>query len=243
VHAIWRLVSKEQAKTRQHQIEFVLDAFSKVGIIFDPENETDAKWLEALKQRYTLVPIALYGPHFRIQDKKSRLATEQLLLKLEEVRSALLLCEKEAERGDLPNRKQNVALRVKRELYELQTIWKRVRAEDYEQSQWIKDFNVKIDELSWSAACALNVGVYTPHGRSKILLEYTFFVHRLYDFWRAKESTIGVYKSGGRWTGPFVEVVEKCEELIPIDLRPPSANARGKRVARAIGAHKKANPS
>jgi hypothetical protein len=244
---------KEQAS--QRAIQLVLDAFSKAEITFDPRNETDAKWLEILKMRYGLgadgfispnggLLTTYSAPRLRIQDKKSRLATERLLSKLAEVRSAILLCEKEAERGDLPDRKQNVALRVREELYRLQTIWKRqrVRVEDHEHSQWIEGFIDKIDDLGWSAAQALEVGVHAPHGKSNTMFPYTIFVRVLYEVWTAKKSTIGVYKSGGRWTGPFVEVVERCEELVPIDLRPPSANARGKRVARAIGAHKQENP-
>jgi hypothetical protein len=239
-------------------IKLVLDALSKSGIAFDPKNERDAQWLEILEMRYDLIGglvspndglLSTYSaPRFRIQDKNSRLATEHLLSKLAEARSAVLLCEKEAERGDLPARKQNVALRVREELYQLQTIWKRqrVRAEDHEHSRWIEDFIDKIDDLAWSATKAIEFGVYAPHGKSNTLFQYTLFVRELYEFWTAKKSTIGVYKSGGCWTGPFVEIVERCEELVSIDLRPPSAEARGKRVARAIGvlgAHKKANAS
>ena len=58
-----------------------------------------------------------------------------------------------------------------------------------------------------------------------------------------EKSRIGVYKSGGFYTGPFVELVERCEELLSPNLKPPSANARGIRVARAIGVDKKAKPS
>jgi hypothetical protein len=236
--------AKQAAPSRATKL--VLDAFSKAKLTFDPSNKTDAQWLMVLQARYDLHELpatASVAPRLRIQDKNSRLATEHLLSKLREIRSAVLLCEQEAERVDIPAMKQNVALRVREELYQLQTIWKTKRVSGHDHAQWIGDFVGMIDDLEWSAAQALEVGIHAPHGKSNLLVSYTTFVRGLYELWRAKTSLIGVYKSGGHYTGPFVELVERCEELLSPDVKPPSANARGKRVARAIGVHKKPKPS
>jgi hypothetical protein len=234
-------------------VKLVVDALNKAGITFDPANENDAQWLYFLEVKYetydpfvrndgSIAPRSAW-PRFLIQDKNSRLATECLLSKLGELLSAILLCEQEADRTDIPAMKLNVALRVREELYQLQTIWSRQPNYDHDHSRWIENFIDMIKALEWSADHALEMGVRAPHGKSNTLFEYTLFVRGLYDFWTAKKSQIGVYQSGGRWTGPFVELVERCEELLPAELRPPSAEARGKRVARAIGAHKKAKAS
>jgi hypothetical protein len=228
-----------QLTTGDANVQLVLDAFSKVGITFDPSNKIDAQWLTLLG-RYSSPAMPDPSPRFRIQDKRSRLSTQRLLSALKEVRSAVLLCEQEAERTDIPVTKQNVALRVKEELDDLQLAWKEPseRVPNYDHSRWIRDFICKIDDLEMSASCAIGVGIHAPHGKSNILVEYTIFVRGLYEFWSAKTSEIGVYKLGGNYTGPFVKVVERCEELLSPDLRPPTENARGKRVARALGVHK-----
>jgi len=124
--------------------------------------------------------------------------------------------------------KLNVALNMREQLIEL-----------YENAKCIDNFIGLMDDLEWAADSALKTGVQASRGKSNIVAEYTIFVRGLYDFWAAKKSTIGVYKGGGHWTGPFVELIARCEEILPPYLRPPSANARGERVARAIGADKK----
>jgi hypothetical protein len=225
-------------------VKLVLDAFNKAGITFDPKNEVDAQWLFVIETKYATYD---HGPDLwpsqKIQDAKSRLVTERLLSALREVGSAILLVEKEAERNDIPVLKQNVALRVREELLQLQTIWRDPSDFDHTHLQWMQNFVGMIRDLEWSAARALEKGIHAPHGKSKTLAQYTFFVRGLYDLWAAKTSQIGVYKSGGRYIGPFVEIVERSEELLPSELKPPSAEARGKRVARAIGVHKRAKPS
>jgi hypothetical protein len=236
--------------------KLVLDALSKAGVTFDPSNSIDAQWLKILHHRYDegwdpptggnrrASSISFMSfPRSRIQDTKSRFATERVLSEVRKLRSAFLLLKQEIERDDIPSVKLNVALNMVANLTE------RYKEDEYETStdediaDWIAGFNDLLNDVEWAAALALKAGVHAPHGKSNMLIEYTIFVRGLYDFWTAKKSQVGVYKSGGRWTGPFVELVEKCEELLSPRLRPPSANARGKRVARAIGAHKKANPS
>jgi hypothetical protein len=217
--------------------KLVLDAFSKAGITFDPNKKTDAGLLHRMQLDCKMyakdAALAVVPPHYRSQDKDSRLATERLMSKLKEVWSAILLCEEQAERADIPAMKQNVALTVKENLYQLP-------GSDHDH---FGAFIYMIDDLEWAAAHALDVGIRAAHGKSNTLFQYRAFVRELYYFWKAKKSEIGVYKSGGRWTGPFIELVERCEELLPAYLRPPSELARGKRVARAIEAHKKANAS
>jgi hypothetical protein len=217
--------------------KLVLDAFSKAGITFDPNHEIDAQWrliLDARFESYDASVTMPVPPRSRIQDKNSRLATEHLLSKLREVRSAVLLCEQEAERP-VSTVKQNVALRVREELFQLQIVWKPEPVAGHDHFQWIASFVSMIDDLEGSAVHALKVGIHAPHGKSKLLVAYTVFVRGLYELWMVKKSDIGVYKSGGRYTGPFVELVERCEQLLSPDLKPPSVDARGKRVARAIG--------
>jgi len=170
---------------------------------------------------------------FRVQDKTSRLVTERLVSKLKEVWSLILLCEQQAERADIPPMKQNVALTVRENLSELRG----------SNGDHFRDFIYMIEDLEWAAAQALEVGIYAPHGKSNTLFQYTALVRGLYEFWRAKKSHAGVYKSGGCYIGPFVDLVERCEELLHVNLRSPSADARGKRVARAIGLLKKTKPS
>jgi hypothetical protein len=166
-------------------------------------------------------------PRNRIQDVKSRLATERVLSKVKELRSAFLLLKKETARDEIPSVKLNVALNMMAQLIALNDDYK-------DTADWIADFIDLLNDVEWAAGCALRLGVRAPHGRSNTLAEYRIFVRGLYDFWRAKKSEVGVYMSGGRYTGPFVELVERCEELLSPDLKPPSANARGKRVERAI---------
>src|SRR5262249_37178434 len=127
--------------------------------------------------------------------------------------------------------KQNVALRVREELYQLQTIWKTRRVLDHDHLRWMEEFVCMIRDLEWSITRALELGIHSPHGKSETLFGYTAFVRGLYEFWIAKKSQIGVYQSGGRYTGSFVKLVEMCEELLPAYLKPPSEDARGRRVA------------
>jgi hypothetical protein len=182
-------------------------------------------------------------PRSRIQDMKSRFATERVLSEVRKFRSAFLLLKQETERDDIPSVKLNVALNMVANLTELYKEDEYETSTDEDIADWIAEFIDLLNDVEWAAAHALKAGVHAPHGKSNMLIEYTIFVRGLYDFWMAKKSEVGVYKSGGCWTGPFVELVERCEELLPPSLRPPSANARGKRVARAVGALKRAKAS
>jgi hypothetical protein len=121
--------------------KLVLDALSKAGITFDPSNSIDAQWLELLHHRYDdgLDPPmegdtrASSNASFmsfrrsRIQDTKSRFATERVLSKVRELRSAFLLLKQEIERDDIPSVKLNVALNM---LAQLIGLYK----EDYEDA-------------------------------------------------------------------------------------------------------------
>jgi hypothetical protein len=233
-------------------VKLVLDAFNKAGISFDPSNKADADWLAVLEARFAHyddpVLSSLPFPGHTVQDGKSRRAVECLLSALKKLRSAILFVKKEAARADIPAAKQNVALNVLTGIPVLDedpSPWLPNLDDDTPVNHWeaIQNFENMLTDLEWSTGRALQRGIHASHGKSKTLVEYMVFISWLYDLWAAKKSQIGAYKSGGRYTGPFVQLVERCEELLPSDLRPPSADARGKRVARAIGVHKKAKPS
>jgi hypothetical protein len=103
---------------------------------------------------------------------------------------------------------------------------------------WLRKFDGALFDLEQDCAGCLDIGIVPDHGEAGTVYPYLFFVQRLYGIWRAKRADDGIYQSQGTHRGPFVHVVERCEALLPEEYRPQTEGARGRRIARAIGAIK-----
>lgn len=86
-----------------------------------------------------------------------------------------------------------------------------------------------------AAEQALTTGTATRKGRPPRLV-YHQFVDRLASVWAAKRNDPGYRVDGDSYSGPFIDLVEDCQSLLPAELQAPTTSEVANRVATAAPA-------
>lgn len=104
--------------------------------------------------------------------------------------------------------------------------------DDWDEYYW------SILRLSYCADQALKQGRIKSRGRPT-LLSYQAFIKNLYDFYAAAAAECelprkGYYEKNGEFSGPFVDLVERAQAILPLHMRLRERSTIGNRIVAAL---------
>lgn len=206
-------VSSHIADFHNEQIErekVLREAFAAAGVKLETEDDPSIR---------ELASWAVIVPEYLVhQDSDSRKLLEVVRDTANDLRLAIAAV---AERADEPGSGLNV---------------RAVNICDYTSVPLLEETALLCLQLELHAESVLKIGRRPGRGQPPLLAYYAFVrrLHELYMERRQSPAGKGFYEKGGTGQGPFVDLVEAAQRILPVAMRLRERSTIGNRVLQAF---------